>query len=205
MCNSYKNYQQARDAAWQLLIDCEVSALPVSVGGICRRLGHPLYSYSSAAPAIDRLGLADQCKRSDGFTLCQEGRCYIFCNDAQPIGRQRFTVAHELGHIILGHVHDGQYTIINREPSPGDAPDETQANQFAARILSPACVLHALGVTTAEGISRACGISLQAAEFRAARLAVLEGRGKYLSHPLERRVFEQFRDYLSAQRHQEPL
>ena len=72
-------------------------------------------------------------------------------------------------------------------------------------VLAPACVLHALGVTAAEDISRVCGISLQAAEFRAARLAVLEGRGKYLSHPLERQVFEQFRDFLSAQSHQEPL
>lgn len=33
----------------------------------------------------------------------------------------------------------------------------------------------------------------------AARLAVLEGRGMYLSHPLERQVFEQFRDYLQRQ------
>ena len=205
MTTNYKNYQQARDAAWQLLIDCGISSLPVSVSGICRRLGHPLYSYSNAAKAIERLGLSEQCKRSDGFTLCQEDKCYILYNDAQPTGRQRFTVAHELGHVVLSHVGEGTYTVRNREPSPSDDPAEVQANQFAARILAPACVLHVMGITKAKEISRVCGISLQAAEFRAARLAVLEGRGKYLSHPLERRVFEQFRDYLSAQRHQEPL
>lgn len=205
MNESYKNYQQARDAAWQLLIDCGISELPVSVSAICRQLGYPLYSYRKAAKAIAAAGLSNQCRTSDGFTFVTGGKTYIFYSDICTPARQRFTVAHELGHIILGHVGEGQHTLRNREPSPSDDPAETQANQFAARILAPACVLRALGVTTAEEISRVCGISMQAAEFRAARLAVLEGRGKYLSHPLERQVFEQFRDYLSAQRHPEPL
>ena len=205
MDESYKNYRQARDAAWQLLIDCHISSLPVSVSGICRKLGYPLYSYRKAEKAIAEAGLSDQCQTSDGFTFVAGGKPYIFYSDVCSPARQRFTVAHELGHVVLSHVGEGTYTVRNREPSPSDEPIETQANQFAARILAPACVLHALGVTAAEEISRVCGISMQAAEFRAARLAVLEGRGKYLSHPLERRVFEQFRDYLSAQRHQELL
>lgn len=199
MNQNYKNYQQARDAAWQILIDCQVSGLPVNVGAICHQLGYPVYSYSKAADVIAAAGLSAQCSVSDGFTVCYGGKMRIFYNDRCSIGRQRFTVAHELGHIILGHVYDGQYTLVNREPAPGDNPHETQANQFAARILAPACVLHALGITRAEDISRICNISLPAAQFRAARLAVLDGRGMYLSHPLERQVFVQFTDYLSAQ------
>lgn len=205
MNESYKNYQQARDAAWQLLVDCNVSVLPVSVSAICRQLGYPLYSYRKAAKAIAKAGLSEQCQTSDGFTFVTGGKPYIFYSDVCNRGRQRFTVAHELGHIVLGHVGDGQYTIVNREPSPKDDPAEVQANQFAARILAPACVLHAMGIAKAEEISRVCGISMQAAEFRAARLAVLEGRDMYLSHPLERRVFAQFKDYLSAQRRQDSL
>lgn len=78
------------------------------------------------------------------------------------------------------------------------APEETQANQFAARILAPACVLHALKVRNAEEIARLCGISRQAAEFRLARLRVLEQRGKYFTSPLERQVYEQFIPFLEA-------
>lgn len=199
MNERYKNYQQARDAAWQILIDCHVSALPVNVGQICKQLGIPAYTYRVAAKVIADAGLSAQQAATDGFTLFLGGKAYIFYDDTRPAGRQRFTIAHELGHIILGHVGDGQYTLVNREPDPKDDPHETQANQFAARILAPACVIHAMGVTRAEDISRICNISLPAAQFRAARLAVLEGRGKYLSHPLERRVFEQFTGFLSAQ------
>lgn len=200
MNERYKNYQQARDAAWRLLIDCKVSSLPVNLGAICQHLGIHAYTYRKAANVIAAAGLSAQCKRSDGFTFFIEGEPYIFYDGAAcSLGRQRFTVAHELGHIILGHVGAGEHTVANREPSPKDDPCEIQANQFAARILAPACVLHAMGVTKADDISRICAISQPAAEFRAARLAVLGGRGKYLSHPLERQVFEQFRDYLQRQ------
>lgn len=203
MNERYKNYQQARDAAWQLLIDCKVSSLPVNLNDICKHLGIHVYTYRAAANVIAAAGLSAQRKISDGFTLRRGEKTYIFYDDAAcSLGRQRFTVAHELGHIVLGHVGDGEHTVANRDPSPKDDPYEIQANQFAARILAPACVLHAMGVTKAEDISRVCEISLSAAEFRAARLAVLEGRGKYLSHPLERQVFEQFRDYLLRQAHQ---
>ena len=200
MNERYKNYQQARDAAWRLLIDCKVSSLPVNLNDICKHLGIHAYTYRKAANVIAAAGLSTQCKCSDGFTFFIEGEPYIFYDGTTcSLGRQRFTIAHELGHIILGHVGVGEHTVANRDPSPKDAPHEIQANQFAARILAPACVLHAMGATKAEDISRICQISLPAAEFRAARLAVLEGRGKYLSHPLERQVFEQFRDYLRRQ------
>lgn len=38
--------------------------------------------------------------------------------------RKRFTVAHELGHIMLGHV--GHYELINREILPNDNPIEQE-------------------------------------------------------------------------------
>lgn len=201
MNQNYKNYQQARDAAWQILIDCQVSSLPVNVGQICKQLSIPAYTYRKASQVIADAGLSAQMSVTDGFTFCTGGKAYIFYDGICSIGRQRFTVAHELGHIVLGHVGEGQYTLVNREPDPKDDPHEVQANQFAARILAPACVLHAMGITKAEDISRVCNISPPAAQFRAARLAVLKGRGRYLSHPLERQVFKQFTDYLSDQVH----
>lgn len=150
------------------------------------------------ADAIAALGLSSQRIFSDGFAICRKGKYYIFYNDLCNVGRQRFTIAHELGHIVLGHLQEGQYTMINREPALRDDPEELQANQFAARILAPACVLHALNVRSAEEISRLCGISHQAAEFRLARLRVLNQRDKYRTSPLERQVYEQFKPFLEA-------
>ena len=105
---------------------------------------------------------------------------------------------HELGHILLGHL--GEYDLVNREPQPGDNPIEQAANVFASRLLAPACVLWALNVRTPEEIADICQISHQSASFRAERMAELYKRGKFLTSPLERKVYEQFLGYIQRQR-----
>lgn len=36
---NYQDYKDARDASWRILIDCEVTELPVRISGACRVLG----------------------------------------------------------------------------------------------------------------------------------------------------------------------
>ena len=38
---NYKDYQDARDAAWKILLDCGVNRLPVEITQICRKLYKP--------------------------------------------------------------------------------------------------------------------------------------------------------------------
>ena len=193
----YSNYKTARDKAWKILIDCEVDKLPVSTAALCEHYGWVLADYQEGKAAIDLLGLSSLTERTDGFCTVTDHFTYIFYNSGLPVGRQRFTVAHEIGHLALGHVGQGRVTTINREPNLKDSQEETQANQFAARLLAPACVLHELGATTPEAIQRVCGLSRQAAEFRARRMQELERRNRYYTSPLERQVVEQFRSYIS--------
>ena len=94
----------------------------------------------------------------------------------------------------------GQVTAIKREPAPGDSPQERQANQFAARVLAPACVLWGLDLHSADEIAAACGISRAAAAFRAERMQELYRRGKFLTAPQERRVYRQFENFISQGR-----
>lgn len=195
---NYKNYKDARDAAWKILIDCHVDSLPVDIRAICRHLGCKLYSYDAGRKIIHAFRLDAQTEKTDGFTVLYRGVPYIFYSGNTSEARQRFTIAHEIGHIVLGHIEDGKYTVINREPSPGDSADETQANQFAARILAPACVLNALDAVDAEQISSLCAISHQAAQFRSERMKQLRTRGKFLSHPLEREVMRQFDPFIRS-------
>ena len=105
----------------------------------------------------------------------------------------RFTVAHELGHILLGHilVTGTKYRTFAKRDE-----EEQAADMFAARLLAPACVLHELQATTAEQIAKICNISMQAAKHRAERMQVLEARNKYYLHPLERKVREQFDSFI---------
>lgn len=194
---NYKNYKKARNAAWRTLIACGVDTLPVDLRKICGQLGYELYAYSKAGPLIAAFRVEDQAQASDGFTVVYEGVPRIFYNDAAPIGRQRFTIAHEIGHVVLGHFDAGRFAIWRRRAPDPDA-DETQANQFGARLLAPACVLHALDAETPEEIAQLCGMSITAAGYRAGRLAQLRGRDRFLIHPLERRVLRQFTPFIQA-------
>ena len=97
---------------------------------------------------------------------------------------------------MLGHVRPGEHTRQNREPQPGDDPMEQAANRFAADLLAPACVLWGLDLHRPEDIAQVCKISIQAARFRAERMEILYQRDKFLLHPLERAVYQQFEPFL---------
>lgn len=179
---NYTDYQNSRDKVWQLLIDKNITTLPIKVVTLCKGLGIKVKSYE---PTND----------DDGYSCFIDSVPYIFVNANAYAPRQRFTVAHELGHILLGHV--GKYELVNREPSSEDNPIEQAANIFASRLLAPACVLWGCGVRNADDIAKLCQISKQAAEFRMARMDVLYKRNKFLISPLERRVYKQFESFIS--------
>lgn len=181
----YKKYKVSRDLAWQILLQEGVAELPIKIGPLCRQMGIPVRYYS---PADD----------NDGISTIIDGRPVILVSDRCSTARQRFTAAHELGHILLGHV--GKYHLVNREPSRGDSPIEQEANVFASRLLAPACVLWALKVRTPEQIADLCQISYQAATFRAERMALLYERNKFLASPLEQQVYLQFSEFIRQRR-----
>ena len=177
----YRKYQISRNLAGEILLREGVTELPVKVGALCRSMGIGLKYYT---PMDD----------NDGYSTIIDGRGVIFVSDRCIQARQRFTAAHELGHILLGHV--GKYQLVNREPSSKDNPIEQEANVFASRLLAPACVLWALNARTPEEIAALCQISYQAASYRAERMALLYQRNKFLSSPLERQVYQQFLPFI---------
>lgn len=179
---NYKDYQNARDAAWRLLIDLGIRELPIRPGAMCRALGIVVKYYTPE-------------DGNDGMSFLNDGVPTILVSNTASLARQRFTAAHELGHILLGHV--GRYELVNREPSSQDNPVEQAANVFASRLLAPACVLWGCNARTPEQIAGICDISLQAAQFRAERMAILYQRDKFLTSPLEQEVYRQFADYIA--------
>ena len=175
------NYKKSRDLSWEILIKNNVSSLPVNIIELCRNMNITVKYYISSDD-------------NDGQSMILRGKPIIFVNRNCNLQRQRFTVAHELGHILLGHV--GKYKLVNREPSPNDNPIEHEANIFASRLLAPACVLWGCNVQNADEISKLCGISRQAAEYRLKRMQELYTRNKFLISPLERQVYAQFTDFI---------
>lgn len=189
---SYKDYQNARNVSWKILLDCGIDRLPVDLNVIRDLIGVRIVSYKDARALIQKRNLSALTVQTDGLTFYAGAEPVILYSEVCSPERIRFTIAHELGHIVLRHVTPGSVTTKNREPSPGDSQQETAANQFAARLLAPACVLWGLDLHTADEIAAACRISKQAAQFRAERMKTLYVRNKFLSAPLERKLYQRF-------------
>lgn len=198
------NYKNSRDAAWQMLIKNRIASLPVSVQKICKSERVKLFTYEEGSALIQKLGLEEHTIENDAFSIGRR----IFYDDTKPAARQRFSVAHELGHIVL-HTPN-EVTVYNREISPGDDPIEREANIFASRLLAPLCVLHYLDLNSAAEIAEVCNISMTAAEIRYMRLCEIRerdrrsrernGYGCFLLSPFERKVLENFKDFITEHR-----
>lgn len=189
---NYTDYKQSRNATWEILLACNIDRLPVNLNTILLQMGIRAYPYQGNETPIKEMGLERACAQTAGLTFYRGDAPIILYDRNTPPPRLRFTVAHELGHIALGHVRPGERTVQNREPRPEDSPMEQAANRFAVDLLAPACVLWGLGLHTTEEIAEACLISRASAEFRAARMAELYHRGKFLTHPTERAVYAAF-------------
>lgn len=180
----YGVYKNARNASWQCLSDYKVDSLPIKVSSIAKQAGIVILKNSVVNKLKDN---------EHGLTIWQNGKFYIIYRDTDPSYRCRFTIAHELGHIFLGHLMIN--TPMYRTFAVRD-DNESAANVFARDLLAPACVLHELGITTKEEIAKLCNISPTSAGFRAERMRVLEARNAWYMHPLERQVYELFEEFI---------
>ncbi|MEG1894594.1 MAG: ImmA/IrrE family metallo-endopeptidase [Oscillospiraceae bacterium] len=181
----YGNYKIVRNAAWQVLIDYGIKSLPVSALEIANAAGIKVIKNKDV----------NMLHRGEAGASITDGKdWYIVYDEKDMRQRVRFTIAHELGHIFLGHAIAAGYharTIDVEKPEV-----ETQADVFAGRLLAPAVVLWGVGVHTAFEISALCDISSSAAKIRAERMEILYTRNKFLASPLEREVYEHFLDFI---------
>ena len=187
--NPYNKYKEVRNAAWQVLIDNNISELPVPLSQIAKNNDIVIVKNSEA----DMLDTGES-----GKSILEGGKWYIVYNDTENHGRRRFTIAHELGHIFLGHELKGVHRRTFAKVRP---QEEVDADSFAVRLLAPACVLWGLNLHTAAEIAETCGLSRAAAEHRAKRMEVLYERDKFLTSPIERKVYENFKNYIKKYEH----
>lgn len=169
---SYENYKRARNVSWECLINCSIDKLPTDLSQICHHYGIRIIKNSDLT--INKL-TADE----KGKVVKIDNRCYIVVRDTDAIPIQRYTIAHELGHILI------------------EQASEYEAERFAIGILAPACVLWGLKIKDPEEISKLCNISLKAATIRSQRMQVLYERNKFLIDPLERKLYKQFETFIT--------
>jgi len=75
----------------------------------------------------------------DGLAVAHRPFGLIMVSSSNPATRQRYTMAHELGHLMAGDGHK----IIDENVLLGKSPEESRANSFAAAFLMPADALRA--------------------------------------------------------------
>lgn len=98
-------------------------------------------------------------------------RTVLWINGRHPTARQRFTLAHELGHLRCGH--DGNIPAESFTTLGGKATDsrEVQANAFAAELLAPAGAVKAwMGDVRTASLGQ---VVLLAADFGMSTIAAL--------------------------------
>ena len=130
-----------------------------------------------------------------GVLVKEATRAVIGVNSSHAITRQRFTIAHELGHLVLGHEGEvfvdktlrNQAMVIRRDgkSSLGIDEDEVQANRFAAELLMPKDLIAAQAAKTlgkkskltpdelVQELARTFQVSQQAMEYRLTNLGYL--------------------------------
>ena len=136
----YPDYREATNAAYQLLAKNPTFSLSTNVfyfaehyikNTILLTYGQACFLYGVT---LDLLMAVSEF----GFTIANGPKRAILYNENCPLGCIRFTIAHEIGHAVLGH------TVEH------DSSSEKEANCFARNFLCPIPVVLALRCNTIE-------------------------------------------------------
>lgn len=128
--------QRAARAARDLLRALNVTKVPVDVEEIAKKVGVDIRK------AVHDTDLS-------GFLYRTEDQTFIGVNERHSPRRQRFTIAHELGHYLLHSLIGVRMDVAvqakyrNARSSEGVDPEEIEANTFAAELLMPANLIEA--------------------------------------------------------------
>lgn len=129
-----RRYEEIKNIVIEMFKKYDIRNIPIDCYEIALKMGIILKPYSQ----LDEAGLAAaQDKSDDGFCLLRkEGskpftylQWYIFYNDQLSLKRIRFTLMHEIGHIVLDHTEESDLA-------------EAEANFFAKYALAPPPLVH---------------------------------------------------------------
>lgn len=143
----------ARRQALSLLKSAGITAEPVKLSEVIK---HVPASYNLVIKGTkDHLptGVYAMTYREAGMTL-------IGYNENASITRQKFSVAHELGHLYMGHLHGGSSIDLNSSSN-----DEVEANQFAAYLIMPPLFIRGSiksGIKDVEELAKLYNVSSEA-------------------------------------------
>ncbi|MGL5719433.1 MAG: ImmA/IrrE family metallo-endopeptidase [Alphaproteobacteria bacterium] len=159
MENKSPNYERAKQAALALLdkVTIEEDSLLIPISKIVDVIGVKVF----ASPDIEG--------GKSGLINVKDKEIIVNSNDTYE--RQRFTIAHEIGHFVL-HGKDSQDTaedVLYREPWASTDYKEQEANCFAANLIVPEHLLRKYYLKgNIENLAKAFGMSVTMMGYRIA-------------------------------------
>jgi transcriptional regulator with XRE-family HTH domain len=117
----------------------------------------------------------------DGLSVATGGLRLALVSTYGAAPRRRWTLAHELGHLVAG---DSQQVHLDENLFSSRSPDETRANAFAAAFLMPESSLRSdirkqkLTPELVIGLLGKYGVSLDALAFRLHNLQLVNANGR---------------------------
>ncbi len=111
--------------------ELHICTIPINPWDIARRKGYKIVPYSHVGR--EKVACLKRCGIEGGASYLdkKENSRYIIYNDTYLASKsfQKFTIMHELGHIVLGHKEDSELA-------------ERLANYFAAYALAPSPLIY---------------------------------------------------------------
>ncbi len=133
---------------------------------------------------------------SDSASIIRHnGKYILFYNELKPVVHTRFSLAHEYGHLCLGHLDAPRTAEIYHT-------QEIEAGFFAAQLLMPEAILRAMDEQTnhalnTETIARLFNVSRDAAQRRLNKIRKV--RYPYVSiteDQYNRKILSKFRPFI---------
>lgn len=144
----YPDYKTATNAAYKMLAERDLFSVVTNVFAIaehlddCRVFSYGLTNFLYDTPLEDLLANSEY-----GFSIKRKDQRIIYYNENMPLASIRFTLAHEIGHAVLGHQDED------------DPAAEKEANCFARNLLCPVPTARALEIITQDDYVSAFNIS----------------------------------------------
>ena len=153
--SSYPLYFAAAAKAYEVLCAVGIDSLPVDLERICKHYNIKVYSCSVATEIIELFELQNFCKTNDSFCFSPDDKTnLILINDKLGEKEQRLLIAHEIGHILMGHLGMFKYGTT----SDMEHYYEMEAEAFAVSLLAPFPVLAELNMLNSHIIASLCNL-----------------------------------------------
>ena len=144
------NYTFILDKILSVFEECGVNSFPLDCANLISQYGYRVFTYQELK--IKSPELYDICVACSDDAFRDMATKTVAYNTEAPKKRMYFSLAHELGHIVLGHLTE-------------TAKTEAEANFFASNILAPRMAIHYAQCKNEADVTRIFEISCEAAQY----------------------------------------